>query len=461
MSDVFDNKDDIQSEEVRLNRQRRASEFRLSIKDDEISGSGEDLKARSSIDDKFTDEISSFSDETTRAQIEKESKKELRRQKKEEKKILRIKSGRNKKIYRIAWLCIVIILSIVVSQFLIVGCNDFLAITRTDKDIAVVRITTDDSIDAIADKLKEKNIIDSATFFSLFAGVTGKAKDIEPGVYQVPKNKDYLGVLNYLQNTSNRQTTITLQITEGTNVLDLSKQLYDAGVTYDVDEFLRLCDSDEFDDDFTFLRDIDKNDERIYKLEGYLFPDTYEFYADESPDITIRRFLSNFKTKVFDDEFKVNGYVNPVCISDLVNASGYTLDDIVTISSLIQSEAADDNDMFYVSSVIHNRLDFGAQYDVHSLGLDCTAFYPYKNAQSVPEDIKDTFHSTYETYDSAGLPPGPVTSAGAKGLIAAVAPESSKYLYFCHGVDSDGVVTPYYAVTFDEHLANLSKAGLN
>lgn len=455
MSDNMENRDNQNQEEIRLYRQRRVDQFRMQIQDEETpakTGSGSD----------FSDEITSFSDESTRAQIERDSRRELRRQKKEEKKIRRVKSGQNKKVYRIAWIAVVIILSVVASQFLIIGSNDFLAITREDATPATVIIEADDEISDIAKKLEDKGIINSVGFFSVFANITGKIDEVEPGVYQIPRNKDYLAILNHLQYTGNRQTTITLQITEGTNVLDLAHLLYESGVTYDVEEFLRLCNSTEFDEDYSFLADIGDNPDRIYRLEGYLFPDTYEFYVDEAPDLTIRRFLDNFQVRVFETKYEVKGYSEPVTISRLVDDKhNYTLDEIVTMASIVQGESANSEEMFKVSSVIHNRLDYGPQYDIHTLGMDSTAYYPYKNADSVPEEELENFVSTYGTYEKAGLPPGAINSPCADALISAVAPSDTDYLYFCHGVEADGTITSYFASDYSTHMSNLSKAGLN
>ena len=462
--DNYENQDNMQQQaNVQRYRQRRVDEFKLNINSGDNAKeniSSKKSEAASSSKKAFSDEITSFSDENTRAQIERDSKKELRRQKKEEKKIQRIKSGRNKKVYRFAWLILLVVSSIVVGQFLINGCNDFLAVNRKETDTVLVKVTKEDGIGDIAEKLEDAGVIDSSTFFTLFTVLTNQSDDIEPGIYTLSKNKDYLGILNYLQYTGNRLTTITLQITEGTNIMDLADQLYDAGVTYDKEEFLRLCNSDAFDADYPFLSEIEPHEDRVYKLEGYMFPDTYEFYVEEAPDVTIRRFLSNFKAKIYESEYEVDGYDQPVKLIDLINESDFTLDEVVTLASLVQGEAADVVDMYNVSSVINNRLFYGAESDIHSLGLDCTAFYPYKNAESVPEDIKDTFHSKYETYDTRGLPPGAICSGSAHAFLAAVAPNDTDYLYFCHGVNDDGTVTAYYAVTFNEHMANIEKAGL-
>ncbi|MBQ2943452.1 MAG: endolytic transglycosylase MltG [Ruminococcus sp.] len=454
MSENMDNRDNLNQEEIRLYRQRRVDQFKMQIQEDE--------PASQEASSDFSDEITSFSDETTRAQIERDSKRELKRQKNEEKKILRIKSGQNKKVYRIAWIAVVIILSVVMSQFLIIGSNDFLAITREDESPATVIVEADDKVPDIAKKLQKKGVINSTGFFTLFANITGKIDNVEPGVYQIAKNKDYLAILNHLQYTGNRQNTITLQIPEGTNVLDLAHLLYESGVTYDVDEFLRLCNSNEFDEDYAFLQDLSDNPVRIYKLEGYLFPDTYEFYVDEAPDVTIRRFLNNFETRITETKFEVKGYSEPVTIYQLINDKReYNLEEIINMAAIVQGESANSEEMFKVSSVIHNRLDYGPQYDIHTLGMDSTAYYPYKNEDAVPEDELESFVSTYGTYEKEGLPVGAINSPGADAIIAAVAPSDTDYLYFCHGVEADGSITSYFASDYSTHLSNLSKAGLN
>ncbi len=440
--------DDIRSEEVQRYRQERVNQFRLNI------NSNEDTKADAESD--FSDEITSFSTESTKAQIERASKKELRRQKKEQRKIQRIKANRNKRVYQMSGLVIIIMMCVIVSQFLVVGSNDFLAIKREDDTEAKIVIEETDSIDDISAKLKAGGVIDSPVFFTLFSNITGKSDDIDPGTYLIPKNKDYLGIINYMRDLSVSNDTITLQITEGTSIPELAEILLDAGVIGDVDKFLELCDSDEFDDEYDFVGAIDAPEDRVYKLEGYMFPDTYEFYADEEPDVTIRRFLANFQTKIYETDVYPPGYMEPVTIGSLIDESEYTLDEIVTMASLVQAEAANVDDMYNVSSVINNRLDYGYLYSIHTLGLDCTAFYPYDDAESAPEG----YDSPYETYDTEGLPPGAVCSAGSDAFMAALVPNYTDYLYFCHGTDSDGVVTAYYATNFSDHSANLSAAGL-
>lgn len=467
MSDM-NQRNKFEEEQVELYRKQKAEAFRLNIGEDVPASDNTQVferapkgKEEASAQQDTSNEITSFSNESTRAQIERDSKKALRAEKREAKKVRQIKSGRNKKVYRIAWLLLVIILSAVMAEFMVSGFNDLFAVQRTEEETVTIIVSVGDDSDDIAKKLEGKGAVDSAMFFSMFLGLTGKGDEIEPGVYEVATNKDYLGVINYLRNVDNRQTTITLQFTEGMNVIEIAEQLYDSGVTSDKEQFLQLCNSSEFDEDYSFIADIEDNPERLYKLEGYLFPDTYEFYVDEDPALTISRFLDNFDRRVCDTKLELAGFSEKITIEDLAARSDMSIDEIVNIASIVQGEAANVEDMYNVASVIENRLERGASMDIYTLGMDSTQFYPYSSFEEIPEDIRDTFESAYETYDSEGLPPGAICSPGLDAITAAVNPNSTNYFYFCHGEGSDGEATSYYAETLLQHQANLAAAGLN
>ena len=139
-----------------------------------------------------------------------------------------------------------------------------------------------------------------------------------------------------------------------------------------------------------------------------------------------------------------------------IESRGMTIDEIMTLASIIQLEAANEQDMYVISSILQNRLRDGAQRDIYTLDCDSTYYYPYHDADDVPADIKDTFASTYNTYNIQGLPPGPVCNPGLDAIMAAINPDDTNYYYFCH--DADG--TPYYAETAAGHQANLERAGL-
>ena len=117
-----------------------------------------------------------------------------------------------------------------------------------------------------------------------------------------------------------------------------------------------------------------------------------------------------------------------------------------------------------VSSVIHNRLrtiDYGGknsfgEYSIGILRIDSTVYYPYKTKSAVPENIRKTFKSNYDTYKIEGLPPGPICNPGMDAILAALNPAQTNYYYYCHSTSGEA----FYAKTNDEHILNLRKAGL-
>ena len=213
-----------------------------------------------------------------------------------------------------------------------------------------------------------------------------------------------------------------------------------------------MCASDKFDNDFSFLKAIKNGKDRYYKLEGYLYPDTYEFYKNEDAESTIYKFLNNYEMKLSEKQ-DVSGYDKLMTVNKLIEDSGseYSLDEIMTIASIIQAEAADVDDMYNVSSILHNRLSADADMGVSNLGLDSTKFYPYRSALDVPKNEGKNYTSKYDTYNKSGLPAGPICNPGMDAILAAINPNDTGYYYFCH--DKDG--NAYYASTIYEHEANL------
>lgn len=418
----------------------------------DFSSSSAPLKRR-----KKSDEINSFSDSDTKRRIEKESEKELKKQQRENKRIEKNKARRNKRMFKWVWLCMVVIMSIVLSQVIMVGVRDMLAMER-DENPQVVKITIpmNASIDEIADILQEKGVINRADYFALYAGQTSSAEDFKPGDYLIETNKDYEAIINYLQSNINRTDVVTIQITEGMNVLEISQKLVSEGALHkdDVKEFLALCDSDDFDENYPYLSLISNADTRYYKLEGYLFPDTYHFYKNEDPATIITRMLTNFYNRLYDTKDRYLGSSTSVTVSKLVPDTGYSMDEIITIASIIQAEAANKEDMYYISSILHNRLEYGADNGTSKLGCDCTTYYPYRSAEDVPAS-EAGYKSSYDTHVIDGLPSGPICNPSLEAILAAIGPNDTNYYYFCHKTTDEGSI-PYYASNLADHEYNLS-----
>ncbi len=406
-----------------------------------------------------SNEINSYSDSDTKKRIERESQKALKQQQKEDKRIEKSKAKRNQKMFKWVWLVMVVLVAVVLSQVILVGVNDMLAIKREDDPQTVkISIPADPTMEQIGQILEENGVIDRADFFVMYANMTSSVDGFRQGEYEIETDKDYEAIINFLQSNINRTDIVTVQITEGMNVLEIADKLHEEGVISDVQEFLDVCNSDIFDEDYEFLSAIDNASDRYYKLEGYLFPDTYDFYLNEDPETTVSKLLNNFENKMYNTKDVYLGSSKSVTIEKLVENSGYSMDEIVIIASIIQAEAANTEDMYYVSSILHNRLDYGASMGVAQLNCDCTVYYPYREYSDIPDSIRGTYKSSYNTNDFTGLPAGAVCNPSLEAILAAIGPYDTDYLFFCHASIEDGS-TPYYASTIADHEYNLTLIG--
>ncbi len=392
----------------------------------------------------------------------------LKRAKKADRRRSRQKAKKNRVMFRIVWLVMVIFVSIVLGQFIMVGVNDLLAVGREQDKKVTVTIPKDASLDDIANTLYDNGVINNKGFFKFYATMTHATSGFTQGSFEIETNKDYQALVNYLQSDMNRTDVVTLQFTEGMTVLDFAKKLED-GKVCSADDFLTKCNSSDFDEDYDFIKSIKNANKRYYKLEGYLFPDTYDFYVGEDTDDVIRKFLANYRRKMYLTKSRAEGFEKKVTIEERAKKLNMSMEDVLTLASLIQAEAANEEDMYMISSILHNRLatlktdgmnehgEGGLSY----LQLDSTLYYPYASENDVPIAQRNSYISDYSTYKYKGLPAGPICNPSLAAITAAVSPQETDYYYFCHKAASgDQPAVAYYAKTNSEHLQNLVEAGL-
>ena len=377
------------------------------------------------------------------------TEKERQAEKKAHKKRDKLKARKNKRVFSLVWICMVVLVSLTLASYLVQGSNDFLAVGRAE-GTTTVNIPegglTD--VDQLAQILYDSGAINKPEFFSLYCKITMDEEElswISSGAYELETNKDYEDLINTLQGGNEVKEEVTVTIPEGYNALEIAAVLEENEVC-DADEFLAYLNTGDFTN-YEEVAQIGDTSGRYYALEGYLFPDTYTFYKNDDLDMVIGKMLNNFHEKMTED------ILNSVAQSD------YTLDEIITLASIIQNEAADSNDMYKVSAVLHNRLEWGGQQDIYVLGCDSTVYYPYRNAAAVP--TSDALpYGDYNTYNIQGLPPGPISNPGIDAIMAALRPSTDGnapyYLYFCHAADG----TAYYATNQWDHEYNLQLAGL-
>ena len=345
------------------------------------------------------------------------------------------KRRRRKRINPLLYILFVLIVSAILAGVGWLLVTDLCAFNRGEVTTATVEITADDTIKTVADKLHDAGLIEYKWFFRLFAGVSHAKEKIGMGTYELNTDMDYRALIVGMQSSAGNMTaeTVTVTIPEGYTVSQIIKLLAKNGVSTE-EALMEAAQTYQFSYDF-----IDNTSEDISRLEGYLFPDTYEFYVNMSEaGKAFEKLISNFYNKI-DDELLA-----------AAETRGYDLQDIITIASLIEKET-DGSDQSRIASVIYNRLegsgDKGGTYGL--LQIDASLLYalPDHTGAITSEDLQTD--SKYNLYQYAGLPPTPIANPGLRAIQAALEPEQTDYYYYALGKDGKH----HFFATLSEHNA--------
>lgn len=333
---------------------------------------------------------------------------------------------------------VVIVVSMAISIYAVFCMNDVLAITKTKSSVTVsLQEEVDSTSDAI-DILADKGLIKCKNFCKLFAKYREAyvGGPYQPGVYYLNGKMGLEGMLMTLQGDSSTSETVTLMFPEGSTLPEIVDKLVENDVC-DRTALLSVINSTDFS--YSLVSNLKAKEEVPYRLEGYLFPDTYEFYVGENASSVIKKFLANGDAKITDEDRKK------------AEKLGYSMYEIITIASIIQKEAGSDEQMKTISSVIHNRLSDKTNFP--SIGCQSTSDYitnfvgPSLSSTSAhTADYYLNYYSTDVTSTVVGLPAGPICNPGMAAIEAALNPEDTSYYYFFH--DTKGNL--YTAKTYSE-----------
>jgi UPF0755 protein len=281
----------------------------------------------------------------------------------------------------------------------------------------------------ISSQLKDKKIISSAEYFTLYTKLKGLENKIQAGKFKIPPNINIDTLLKKLQEPE--QEYIKITIPEGYTVYQIAEEL-EKNNLINKEKFLEIATNGVSNFDI----DID-SDNILYKLEGYLFPDTYYipngFKEKEIIDVILKRF-----DEVFTDKYR-----------ERAKALGLSINEILTIASLIEKEAANDSERKTIAGVIYNRLENNML-----LQIDASVIYGITKGEGhisrlLYKDLES--NSVYNTYKYKGLPPGPIASPGISSIEAALYPEEHGYFYYVF--DNNKHV---FSKTYKEHLKNIA-----
>lgn len=278
------------------------------------------------------------------------------------------------------------------------------------------------SVKSIAAELQQEGLINNETYFTLHVLFEGKAHKLQAGVYELNPSMTIKEIAEILEGGATGDF-VRVTIPEGFTKEQISIRLEEEGAITDRKQFLNIANvstgraAELYD--YPFLSQIPAN-----SLEGFLFPDTYEFHLETDANLAMEKFLANFESK-----------------TEGMPASYETL----IIASLLEKEVQTEEDMKLVAGVINNRLEIGM-----ALQLDATlAYITGKQTGQLTNTDKEIQHP-YNTYQNRGLPPAPIANPGLKAINAALNPTPNDYIYYL----SDAEGNTHFAETLEQHNEN-------
>ena len=299
-------------------------------------------------------------------------------------------------------------------------------------------IISGQSLNRVASNLEDAGLIRNKTVFKYYCDFAGMGQKIQVGTYTLRKDMTMTEIAELLTAGDGNPLVRNITLIPGETVEEFAAKLVKNGVLQSADHFLELCRTGLEFSDYYYIADVITDGNagvRKYVLEGYLAPDTYEVYTNATEEEIIRKLLSQTEA-VFPEEY-----------SERAEVLGFTMDQVLTLASMIEKEAKE-SDFDKVSAVFHNRLKTGML-----LQSDVTVHYitGVRRMALSSEDLAQ--QNPYNTYVYRGLPPGPICNPSPAAIRAALYPNemmiAEKYLYFCAKEPESGEL--YFSRTLEEH----------
>lgn len=340
----------------------------------------------------------------------------------------------------VVYISVVVVAGVCLALFVIIPIfNDIFAFDKKEaiKEISIPELAT---LDDVAEILYENGLISYSKIFKMYAGFIGDNGEYVAGDYTLSTTLSYRQLLTSFK-PSKAAEIISITIPEGYTTDEIIDLFVENGIGTK-EGFVDVINNYDWSENYNywFVNELEENgysDDRYYRLDGYLYPDTYYFYSNSSEVAAIAKLLDNFSVK-FMDTYR-----------EYAKSIGFTTDEIVIIASMIESEAKYLAEFPLVSSVFHNRLRKSQFYPF--LDSDATIMYAIMHDTGErPEKLTSTdYDSPYNTYTNIGLPPGPISNPGYNAITYALYPRNTDYYYFVANNDGYSVFSRTYA----EHLA--------
>lgn len=361
------------------------------------------------------------------------------------------------------WILLIVVVGISLGRTLWVCCAEIMAFGKEPHQVTI-SVSKDDTIDQVASKLSNAKLIEYPQLFKTFATATGKDDNIRPGTYTLNASLDYNAMINAMSPAATREI-VEIMFPEGYTCAQIFKLLEDNGVctVQDLEDYLKNYDPEEGAlSSYWFLENAKWGDK--YCLEGYLAPDTYEFYVGDEPERILTKFLNEFDdrfTDIMKEDFETLQYNHMQALhkegysSQYIDEHKLTLHDVLTLASIVQRETGSSSESFDIASVFYNRLAAGIE-----LGSDATVYYAIGDYFSEKGELTMSdldSNSPYNTRKYKGIPPGPICNPGTYALYAALDPNTTSYKYFVYDSDAREHL---FSETLEEHERKCRELGL-
>lgn len=338
---------------------------------------------------------------------------------------------------------------IIVVTIIILACvigityyTSMMSAVSNESEEVIIDIAQGDSSKTIGQKLKENNLIKSQFVFDIYTKLNN-INDMKAGEYSLNKNMTMEEIVNIIQSGDDTsQRTVTITFIEGKNIRWIAKTIAEKTKNSEEDVYEVLKDSNYINDvikKYWFITDEIKNKDIYYPLEGYLFPDTYQFKSNK---VTVKEI---FNTMLDQMENKLGAYKADI------QKSGISVHKLFTVASIVELEASRQEDKAGVASVIYNRIKYNM-----SLGSDVTTYYAVKTDVSDRQLTQEEL-DTYNAYNTRGpnmngeLPVGPICMVGIDSINVSLHPAESNYLYFV--ADKNGKL--YFSENIEAHQESI------
>lgn len=357
------------------------------------------------------------------------------------------------------WLALIVAIGVSLGRVAWVCAAEVLAFGREDK---VVSVTIDDAdtLDDIANKLQEAGLIRYPGLFKAYGIFSNAREDISSGTFNLNTIYDYHALVGEMNYYSSSREIISVTIPEGYSCQQMFALLEEKGVCT-AEKLENYAATGELGD-YWFLEGVERGDK--YCLEGFLFPDTYDFYENDDAEQVLRKLLNNFE-KRFTDEMIVGIDTLNEKLAERLSANGmgeeyiaeHKMDvrDVVIVASLIEKETANNDESYDIASVIYNRLTNPEEYPY--LNIDAALLYVLGHKEALTtEDTQ--IDSPYNTYNHAGLVPGPITNPGLNSINAALTPNDTNYYFYVLDTNAE-TRQHHFTKTLAEHEEFVASLG--